>query len=72
VPCFKPYSYDQTKLIPVDFNRQLRPGAFEFALNHLIDRMDLSVDLRDIGPRTKAANSLSPGIGGMPVEKEVP
>lgn len=43
MPRFKPYSYEQTKLIPVDFKRQLQPGTFEFALNRIIDEMDLSV-----------------------------
>jgi len=43
MPRFKPYSYDQTKLIPIDFKRQLQTGTFEFALNHIIDQMDLSI-----------------------------
>lgn len=43
MPRFKPYSYDQSKMIPIDFRSQLQPGTFEFALNHLVDEMDLSV-----------------------------
>jgi transposase len=43
MPRFKPYSYEQTKLIPIDFTRQLQPGTFEYALNHIVDQMDLSV-----------------------------
>ena len=43
MPRFKPYSYDQIKLIPIDFKRQLQPGTFEFALNHIVDNMDLSI-----------------------------
>ena len=43
MPHFKHYSYDQTKLIPVDFRSQLQPGTFEFALNRLVDEMDLSI-----------------------------
>jgi len=43
MPRFKPYSYDQTKLIPIDFKRQLLPGTFEFALNHIVDDFDLSI-----------------------------
>ena len=43
MPHFKPYSYNQTKMIPIDFSQQLQPGTFEFALNHLVDEMDLSV-----------------------------
>jgi transposase len=43
MPRFKPYSYEQTKLIPIDFKRQLQAGTFEFALSHIIDDMDLSI-----------------------------
>lgn len=43
MPRFKPYSYEQTKLIPIDFKRQLQPGTFEFALSQIIDDMDLSI-----------------------------
>lgn len=38
---FKPYSYEQTMLIPVDLKNQLHLGTFEFALNEIIDEMDL-------------------------------
>jgi transposase len=30
-------------MIPIDFRSQLQPGTFEFALNHLVDEMDLSI-----------------------------
>jgi hypothetical protein len=43
MPHFKPYSYEQTLLIPVDLKNQLQPGTFEFALNEIVDEMDLSV-----------------------------
>lgn len=43
MPRFKPYSYDQTRFIPVDLKNQLQPGTFEFAVNELINGMDLSV-----------------------------
>ncbi len=43
MPRFKPYSYDQSKLIPVSFQSQLHPGTFEFALSHIVDDLDLSV-----------------------------
>jgi transposase len=42
MPRFKPYSYDQMKFVPIDFKNQLQEGTFEFALNHIIDEMDLS------------------------------
>jgi len=37
---FKPYSYRQTKLVPVSFERQILPGTFEAALSRLIDVVD--------------------------------
>jgi len=43
MPHFKPYSYEQTLLIPVDLKNQLQPGTFEFALNQVVDEMDLSI-----------------------------
>ncbi len=43
MPRFKHYSYAQTKMIPIDFTRQLQPGTFEFALNQMVDEMDLSI-----------------------------
>jgi transposase len=43
MPHFKPYSYRQTMLIPVDLKNQLQTGTFEFALNEIVDEMDLSV-----------------------------
>jgi len=39
---YKSYSYNQAKLIPIDFHNQLQPGTFEFALNQIINEMDLS------------------------------
>ena len=41
---YKPYSYAQGVLIPVSFAKQILPGTFEFALNHLVDHeLDLTV-----------------------------
>lgn len=43
MPNFKKYSYDQTTMVVINFEEQLRPGTFEFTLHHLIDsRIDLS------------------------------
>jgi transposase len=40
---YKGYSYEQTKLIPLSFSRQILPGTFEHTLNYLIDNeFDLS------------------------------
>jgi transposase len=37
MPRYKDYSYEQSKLLPVAFDRQILPGTFEYTLNHLID-----------------------------------
>ncbi len=34
---FREYSYDQTMMLPVALGRQLQPGSFEHAVNHLVD-----------------------------------
>ena len=34
---FREYSYDQAILLPVAQGRQLQPGSFEYAINHLVD-----------------------------------
>lgn len=44
MPKYKPYSYDQTTLIPIDYQKQLIPGSFEHTLNFLVDKkIDLSI-----------------------------
>jgi hypothetical protein len=40
---YKPYSYDQTKLIPISYDRQILPGTFERTLSEVIDTLDMSV-----------------------------
>lgn len=41
---YKDYSYEQTVLIPVCFDRQIQAGTFEYALNYIVDNeLDLSV-----------------------------
>lgn len=34
---YKDYSYDQMKMLPVSFERQILPGSFEYSLSYLID-----------------------------------
>lgn len=34
---YKEYDYDQMKMIPVSFDRQILPGSFEYSLAYLID-----------------------------------
>jgi transposase len=41
---YKDYSYEQTVLIPVCFDRQIQAGTFEYALGYIVDNeLDLSV-----------------------------
>lgn len=41
---FKQYNYDQLKLLPVSFSRQILPGTFEHTLNYIVDHeLDLSI-----------------------------
>ena len=40
---FIPYNYEQRLLVAINFNEQILPGTFEYALHHLIEqRIDLS------------------------------
>lgn len=34
---YKHYNYDQQKLLPISFSRQILPGTFEYTLSHIID-----------------------------------
>ena len=41
---YKHYNYDQLKLLPISFSRQILPGTFEYTLSHIIDHeLNLSV-----------------------------
>jgi len=40
---YKDYNYDQMKMIPVSFDKQILPGSFEYSLSYLVDHeVDLS------------------------------
>ena len=44
MPMFKPYDYNQTVMVVINYQDQLRPGTFEHALHHLIgSKLDLSI-----------------------------
>ena len=44
MPRFKEYNQGQTVLLPISFDRQIRPGTFEYTLNYLVDeKLDLSI-----------------------------
>jgi transposase len=41
---YKDYNYDQDKLIPINFKKQILPGSFEYTINYLVDHeLDLSI-----------------------------
>jgi len=44
VPKFKPYYYNQSVMVAINYQDQLQPGTLEHAINHLInDKIDLTV-----------------------------
>lgn len=44
MPNFRPYNYDQTSMVVINYLEQLQPGTFEHALYHLVEnKLDLSV-----------------------------
>ncbi len=44
MPNFKSYNYKQSSMVVIDFEEQIQPGTFEYALHHLInDRLDLDI-----------------------------
>ena len=59
---FKPI-HKGLKLLPVDFDRQVQPGSFEFALCYLVDH---ELDLTDCRNRykndTEGASAFDPGV----------
>lgn len=60
---YKHYSYDQTVLIPIDYQKQLIPGTFEHTLNYLVDqRMDLTVFAKHFHNDNTGAPAWDPAI----------
>jgi transposase len=59
---FKPYSYEQMLMIPVDLKSQLQPGTFEFALNEIVDEMDVSIFNGRFHNDETGAPAYDPGI----------
>lgn len=44
MPNYKPYNYDQSAMVVINYEDQLQPGTFEHAVHFLIDRkLDLSI-----------------------------
>lgn len=42
----KQYNYDQLKLLPISFSRQILPGTFEYTLSHIVDH-ELNLSMFD-------------------------
>ena len=56
---YKHYDYAQSKLIPVQFDRQVLPGTFEYTLSYLIEHSyDICISAAD-------NVSTSPGFEGL-------
>ncbi|MEH6670472.1 transposase, partial [Halopseudomonas sp.] len=44
MPRFKPYDYSQHSMVVINYQEQLQPGTFEYAVHYLIEhKLDLSV-----------------------------
>jgi len=44
MPKFIPYDHNQSALVVINYQDQLQPGSFEYAIHHLIEnKLDLSV-----------------------------
>jgi hypothetical protein len=44
MPRFKPYDHNQNAMVVINFQDQIQPGTFEYALHYLVEnKLDLSV-----------------------------
>jgi len=59
---FKNTDNSQGLFLPVNLEEQLLPGTFEWTLNYLFDRMDLSIFARNYRNDEKGAAAYSPGV----------
>jgi len=60
---YKDVHYDQNKLIPVSFQKQILPGTFEYTLSYLIDHeLDLSVFYERYHNDVTGAPAFDPGV----------
>jgi hypothetical protein len=56
---YKEYSYDQGKLIPITFHKQIVPGTFEFALNPILTKENGLPVIYDLWLLSKFENLLT-------------
>ena len=60
---FREYSYDQAVMLPVALGRQLQPGSFEYAINHLVEHcIDRSVFEERYANDETGAPAIDPAI----------
>ena len=45
MPKFKPYNYNQTSMVVINYQDQLQLGTFEHAIHYLIDQNSISPSL---------------------------
>ncbi len=60
---YKEYSYEQTVFLPINFNKQILPGTFEYTLTNLIDKeIDLSLFYKRVHNDETEAPAYDPAI----------
>ena len=60
---YKEYSYEQTVFLPINFNKQILPGTFEYTLHNLIDKkIDLSLFYERVHNDETGAPAYDPAI----------
>ncbi len=60
---YKPYNYSQGEFIPIQFEKQILPESFEYALNHIVDNvMDVSAFVERIKNDETGAPAYDPKI----------
>jgi transposase len=63
MPKFKPYNYDQTSMVVINYQDQLQPGTFEYAIHHIIEhKIDLSIFFPDYCNDDGGRPAYDPGI----------
>ena len=62
MPRFKPYSYEQTKMIPLSFDRQILPGTFEYTISKTVNTLDLTLFHRRFKNDDNGAPAFDPAI----------
>ncbi|MBM3273210.1 IS1182 family transposase [Candidatus Kaiserbacteria bacterium] len=60
---YKPYNYDQSRFVAIDYRRQILPGTFEYAIDRLInERVDMEVFEARYRNDTRGATAYDPGL----------